>query len=521
MLPELIESIEQHHVEIKRSTEEIDDIRSAVEEMVHKTLLKMGEDEHRFENINHDLLKVGSFYAKTKIKDPDEFDFLVVLDELRPGEVTLEEICEKHPGFRHIIVLENCKFYDKWCDVINAKEKGLINIGPTRLKRVKEVGDWHRENTSKRAMVGPGLIEYASGLRGLFYLCLHKCFEQVKKETVVIVKHTGILDLSTYSNKFTFSGSEYIFDQRRVEVQLHGPATNICVRWKSNCLPDLLEISVDISPAFRSNDIKAFLEIEHFMHDKFYQAVLQHGSFLVIPTSLKCYKGGLCFNIAHTETEQHLTNGLSETHRRCYKLLKYLMNGEANNLTNSITALHHIEAFDILRGQYGTQAWQCFSSFALKLLIFQHCILCHNGSDLGVCVLELLGRIRELLLATRPDSLVFLEGVKKSNECFKAIDVKNVFDKRQTVMQNLSNDVIIKPTTKALEDLIGLLTQVGLSMKLCLLSGTIWPLGYKTYSCSSLLSIKVIYLSFTYMCKCENFNIHNHDKYNIIFIMRV
>ena len=88
-------------------------------------------------------------------------------------------------------------------------------------------------------------------------------------------------------------------------------------------------------------------------------------------------------------------------------------------------------------------------------------------------------------------------------------------------MQNLSNDVIIKPTTKALEDLIGLLTQVGLSMKLCLLSGTIWPLGYKTYSCSSLLSIKVIYLSFTYMCKCENFNIHNHDKYNIIFIMRV
>ena len=270
---------------MRRPVEEIDDIRSAVEEMVHKTLLKMGEDVTRFKDINHDLLKVGSFYGKTKIKDPDEFDYLVVLDELRPDEVTLEEICETHPGFRNTIVKENCKFYEIWCDVINAEVKGLINVGPTRLKRVKELGDWYRENAGKRAIVGPGLIEVASGLRGLFYLCLHKSFEQVKKETVVIEKHTGILDLSTYSNKITTSGSEYIFDQRRVEIQLHGPATNICVRWKSNCLPDLLEISVDISTAFRSKDIKAYLEMEHFLHDEFHQAVLQHGSFLVIPTS--------------------------------------------------------------------------------------------------------------------------------------------------------------------------------------------------------------------------------------------
>ena len=464
LLQEFLESIEQKHVEMKRPAEEIDDICSAVEEMVHKTLLKMGEDITRFKDLNHYLLKVGSFYGKTKIQEPNEFDYLVVLDELRSNEVTLEEVCAEHPGFRHIRVKENCNFYDKWHDVINIEEKGLINIGPTRLKRVKEKGDWYRENAGKRAIVGPGLIEVASGLRGLFYLCLHKCFEQVKKETVGIEKHTGILDLSTYCNKFTTSGSKYIFDQRRVEIQLHGPATNICVRWKSNCLPDLLEISVDISPAFRSKDIKAYLEMEHFLHDTFYQAVLQHGSFLVIPTSLECSRGGLCFNIAHTETEQHLTNGLSETHWRCYKLLKYLMNGEANNISNSITALHHIEAFEILRDQYGTQAWQCFSSFALKLLIFQHCILCHNGSDLEVCVLELLGRIRKILLATHPDSMVYLDGVEKSNECFKTIDVKNIFDKRQTVMKRLSNNVIIEPTIQALEDLIGLLTQVGLSM---------------------------------------------------------
>ena len=74
LLQEFLESTEQKHVEMKRQAEEIDDIHSAVEEMVHKTLFKMGEDEYRFKDINHDLLKVGSFYGKTKIKDPDEFD---------------------------------------------------------------------------------------------------------------------------------------------------------------------------------------------------------------------------------------------------------------------------------------------------------------------------------------------------------------------------------------------------------------------------------------------------------------
>ena len=49
---------------------------------MHKTLLKMGELDTRFKDINHNLLKVGSFYGRTKIKDPVEFDYLVVLDEL-------------------------------------------------------------------------------------------------------------------------------------------------------------------------------------------------------------------------------------------------------------------------------------------------------------------------------------------------------------------------------------------------------------------------------------------------------
>ena len=465
LLQEFLESIEQEHVVIKRPAEEIDDIRSAIEEMVHNILIKMGEEDPRFKDINQDLLKVGSFYGKTKIKEPDEFDYLVVLDKLNPDEVTLKEDCETHPGFRHIIVKEHCKFYEKWRDVLD-KGNAIINMGRDKVKIVEEIGDWHREEFPMQTIAGPGFIIFAAGFRSLFSLCLHECFQKVKKETGAIEKHTGILDLSTYSKKFTTSGSEYTFDQKRVEIQLHGPATNICVHWKSSGKTDTLEINVDISPAFRATDIKAYLMMEHFLHNKFRQAVLQHGSFLVIPTSLKCNNGGLCFNIAHTETEQQLVKCLSETHRRCYKVLKYLMNGEASGVKNKITEPHHVHAFRRLRREFGTQACQFLSSFALKSLIFQHCIWCQNGSGLGLCVLQLLKRIRELLESTQPRSSVHLEEMadevlKDNYETFKTIDVKNVFDKRQLITaQKLNNDVIVKPSIKALDDLIGLLTQV-------------------------------------------------------------
>ena len=50
------------------------------------------------------------------------------------------------------------------------------------------------------------------------------------------------------------------------------------------------------------------------------------------------------------------------------------------------------------------------------------------------------------------------EVLKDNYETFKTIDVKNVFDKRQLITaQKLNNDVIVKPSIKAIDDLIELL----------------------------------------------------------------
>ena len=53
-----------------------------------------------------ELLKVGSFHEGTKILQPDEFDFLVVIGELsRPG-VTEADIAESEPGYARVKIVD-------------------------------------------------------------------------------------------------------------------------------------------------------------------------------------------------------------------------------------------------------------------------------------------------------------------------------------------------------------------------------------------------------------------------------
>lgn len=164
--------------------------------MVESLLNNMGDRDPRFTKLKDNLLKVGSFYGGTKIKELDEFDYLVVLDDL-PTDVKL---IEQRNGFRHIILKEGSEFHDKWRDVTDASMQ-MVNRGRPGKKRVKEVGDWHRTGRQKRSMVGEGLIEVEFGIRGLFYFCLHKSFD-VLKTIGKITKATGYLDLNTYSSKF-------------------------------------------------------------------------------------------------------------------------------------------------------------------------------------------------------------------------------------------------------------------------------------------------------------------------------
>ena len=287
---ELIE--ESTWIKSNRTDREIEDIREAVEEMVEKLLIEMGKNEPRFKNLKDNLLKVGSFYSKAKIGEPDEFDYLVVVDDLSEDETQLEEACVKLPGFRHIILKESSELEKKWSAMLNSKNV-IINRGTQRVKKVAEVGDWYSEGRQMRSRVGEGFIVYEHGIRGLFYMCLHKSFQALKRLDR-ISKPTGKLNLSSYSECFEFVSEEetmYHSKPQRTEIQLYGPATNTLVQWISKrSHSDVLTITVDISPAFRSH-IKGTIRMDCIESETIRQALLRQGNFLIIPTAYQCEDG--------------------------------------------------------------------------------------------------------------------------------------------------------------------------------------------------------------------------------------
>ena len=84
------------------------------------------------------------------------------------------------------------------------------------------------------------------------------------------------------------------------------------------------EISVDIMPSVRCTDnfIEELGNDEHFPLE-FLQLVKQHGCYLVPkPCSPKCDK---CFHVSFAQAELRLIQSLDEAHRRCYRLLKWLL----------------------------------------------------------------------------------------------------------------------------------------------------------------------------------------------------
>lgn len=84
------------------------------------------------------------------------------------------------------------------------------------------------------------------------------------------------------------------------------------------------QISVDIMPSVRCTDnfIEELGNDEHFPLE-FLQLVKEHGCYLVPkPCSPKCDK---CFHVSFAQAERCLILLLSEAHRRCYRLLKWLL----------------------------------------------------------------------------------------------------------------------------------------------------------------------------------------------------
>ena len=323
-------------VDIKKnfSDQETLDIRTAVHQMMTLLTDTIGEIDPRFKL--REVIPVGSARERTQIVRPCEYDFILIIDALsKPGAVSLK--CSKNDQQYMTVTLED--------NEVRSVYDGC-NFKPT-------------EELSK------------SELRNHFRATVFRVLKRCSKLSVN--RNTGTLTCKPF------------------KPQAHGPADTVLFEWKSkfaeNCLP--MKISVDLVLALKIdyekyNDILQSVGCE--VSADFKHHIQTVGSVLFI---VPMFNGlsrffkvtETLFKVAFTEAELLLTAELSEHHIKCYKLLKYVVNGEPLPLPTKTSRL-----------KYFFQDNTFLPSYALKLVVWRHQFTnqCSEEIDLGSCFSRIL-----------------------------------------------------------------------------------------------------------------------------------
>ena len=335
-----------NHVKMRVPLEEVRHIREGVESFVRKMLDVIAETDIRFHVERHGLIHVGSFVEGSKLKTPDDFNFIAVLSELDSDDLILDDP--------------------------NHQENGL----PVKL-RVREQKDQTFRQNWKRAIVDD-----------IFF---------VGKRTTKI-RQNGILDkflkqiriyLKTFSHHKTPVG----------DLVIEGHSSAAAIICKSSILLKLIlvrtqviyegfqsveirksyPIYVTVTPAIRWFKVGNYLFKEDVIVPYLFTEVSKFDSFLLIPGPdghfLKSF----------VEIESKAIRNISPRHRKCLTLVKYLLNGDSK-----------------LPEYKDGGASRLFTSHSLKMamLCFVGSCPCLSGDsdyEIADCVLYILTKLHDNL----------------------------------------------------------------------------------------------------------------------------
>ena len=271
---------------------------------------------------------------RTQIVQPVDYDFHLVLEELSceaGGQARLSvNPCPEKSGCVHVKIEIN-ELRTQWMHLLN--EDYLLSIRSV-------------VNSSNR-----------DGFRQYFYNVIRKAVDAVKHEHVKT--ETGTLFLKGSS------------------VTKHGPAFTPTLSWQRNGTMERMEIYVDLCPVMKINrDLDKLLNAEDCVCETYHEYVQKVGSAMLMPCnkSLSC-KNGFCFRVTLTLAEILLIRDMSEHHRKCYKLLKYILNGI---IARTATVFH---------------------SYALKTLVLNHHYRekCEETCCMEECVIKLILEIQSIV----------------------------------------------------------------------------------------------------------------------------
>lgn len=302
-----------------------DEIERKVKAVVQQLLEYTGEKDPRFRS--SEILSVGSYKENTKILEPDEFDFLVVMDELsKPGVISMVKD-DALPCYTYLEVQDEVVAYNWWCDEnkILHQFQYLPNVTDvpesfctTMLSAISEVA---KCQNVKLSMDNTTIL------------------------AVEIEEKTDRIGLTFKSIKDSF---------------LHQAAVR-----SPNFILSLVvnghHLTVDICPAIRYSNVNEVYLIDDSYYSDLAEQVIKRGTILFVNQHL----GGpphphhRLFKITFTETENDIVQNMTKNHKHIYIFLKFF------------------------NKYFETVLYNPFPSYVLKVACIQHSLTCECSTISG------------------------------------------------------------------------------------------------------------------------------------------
>ena len=348
----------------KFSKPEIEDIHEAVKEQLNALANAIGEKDERLKI--REVIPVGSASEGTQIIRPCEFDCILIIGVLsQPGVVEVKVENANVTSREYVLVkVKDDNVRSMLCDVCCSAYDFVrcsYGIGQSLGRRY---------GLNRRAWYRQGLRGLSCNRRGLSDLFYNAVYEDTKLcSQSAIQMETGDLRIKSSKPEET------------------SPAFNIKLLWNRAIIENqpTMEISVDLVPALKlSLEMYESLLVDTagFEADQF-EHVRDVGSVLLIP------RNHWSFHVNFTDAELLRTRGLSEHRRKCYKILKFIVNGEPFPLDGKRKKLL----------KYFQDTHTMFHSYTLKCVVREHHYLqqCNENDDLSICISKMLTRIRCIL----------------------------------------------------------------------------------------------------------------------------
>ena len=317
-LTEYLYTLLKRRINFRLTKEEICDIINSVDFVV-ETLVATISSNVAWLQFSR-VVRVGSMAEGTNICSPNEFDYLAVL-KVEPNGIQVEHACENKRGYAHAKITDPALklIWGKWMD-----------------------GEYLRSDFTR------GQSDYFSGY-----------FDTIGNAFRDEIQNVMQIDYDKLACKTDVGEikSDSFFNFR---VKKHGPAFTPKFVWKSKRNGEKITIGVDITPALEVDLTSVIISKEDTYDPIFFEKIQEHGKVMLISCRdhATC-DSKQCLSLVFTETEVKLVRSMSQHHKDCYKLLKYIFNSG--------------HGFTFL------------PSYALKTLVLKHNCLCSEEENLAVC----------------------------------------------------------------------------------------------------------------------------------------